>query len=276
MAENQNTENMEQEIPAQAEAPVEAKPTMRQQLRERFKKDYPEDDYETDDDGERLGGRIMSRLDENDKRLQHYRENDDKLKEMFTANPATARFFTRWGAGDDPVNLLAEVFGDKLKETVESPDAEERMKTGLQKYFDGIKKSNEADAEFQKNRDATLAMLDDDEANGGNYEENQKALDLLTQICVDMAVGKVSKETLKMAKNALNYDSNIKNAREEGIATGRNERYQEKLRQRAKGDGQPASGSGESQRKSPDVQMTSQERMGRRSAWDTEERRETW
>jgi len=290
MAENKNKEMEDQQTqsvdtetaaiqdaqsPVAAEAEMPAGPTMRQRLRERFKKRYKEDDYESDEDGELLGGRIMSQLDENEAALDKYREKDSKLRDMFVGNPSTARFFTRWGAGEDPLNLFAEIFGDKLRETLDSPDAEQKMKSGMQKYFDNIKRNKDAEEEFQNNSEQTLAMIQERTDKGASFDEMKSAIDLLTGMAVDLVVGKVTPETLDIVLKAVNHDKNVTNAREEGLAAGRNERYQEKMRQRQKGDGQPAAASGSTQRANPDRQV-SRPGEGRRSAWDADEKRVTW
>lgn len=256
----------------------QARVPMRQQLRDRFKQDYPEDDYDTDEDGELLGGRIMDRLNANNEELTKRRGDDDKLRQLFASNAATGRFFTRWAAGEDPLNLYAEVFGDKLIETLQAEDGAERVKKGMEKYFANIKANDEASELFETNANETMATIEKMEAEEGISDEvMQKALDLGATIGTDMAVGKITPENLRVLLKAVTHDEDVTNAMNDGKAMGRNERYTENVRQRQRGDGQPAAATGGGSRVNPDRQVRRpEEEQGRRSAWDAEEKRTVW
>jgi len=258
-----------------AAQPAPEKLSMRQQLRNKFKADNPDDDYENDADGELLGGRIMSRLDEQDKQIGKYKNSDEKLRKMFMDNPATARFFTRWAAGEDPLNVYAAIFGDKLKDIVNGPDAAKNMEKGLNEYFNNLKSIEEADKIFAENTDKTMQLLKKKIEAGEDVAKLDAAWDAAMKIAAEAATGIVTEETLNMIMKSQSYDTDVTNARNDGMAAARNERYTEQLRQRAKGDGQPAAGQGIANRANPDREV-SRPNPSRKSAWEAEEQRSVW
>ena len=62
--------------------------------------------------------------------------------------------------------------------------------------------------------------------------------DLMMSVLNDLAIGKVSKETLQLFKRASDYEKDVEGAREQGRVDGRNEKI-EVEKKRMKGSGLP-------------------------------------
>ena len=68
-------------------------------------------------------------------------------------------------------------------------------------------------------------------------EQIDAVVNAILTVVRDGVMGKFSKETLAMFVNAINHDSDVASASEEGRVAGRNDKIVEGLRKRDKGDG---------------------------------------
>ena len=68
-------------------------------------------------------------------------------------------------------------------------------------------------------------------------EQIDAVVDAVLTVVRDGVMGKFSKETLAMFVNAINHDSDVASASEEGRVAGRIEKFVDGLRKRDKGDG---------------------------------------
>jgi hypothetical protein len=73
---------------------------------------------------------------------------------------------------------------------------------------------------------------------GFDEEGAQGFKDLVVSILNDVSAGKVSKDTLKLLKRAVDYDKDLNGALEQGRVDGRNEKI-EAEKKRMKGSGLP-------------------------------------
>lgn len=86
--------------------------------------------------------------------------------------------------------------------------------------------------------DASLETLRQfQEERGMSDEQIDAVVDAILTVVRDGVMGKFSKETLAMFVNAINHDSDVASASEEGRVAGRNDKIVEGLRKRDKGDG---------------------------------------
>ena len=83
-------------------------------------------------------------------------------------------------------------------------------------------------------------MIEEKQAKEGLSDEQvDKALELLISISRDGIVGKFSTESIDMALKAINHDADVATAEEEAKIRGKNEKVEETLRKKSKGDGMP-------------------------------------
>lgn len=75
------------------------------------------------------------------------------------------------------------------------------------------------------------------EERGMSDDEIDAVTDAILTVVKDGVMGKFSKPTLELFVNAINHDSDVASASEEGRVAGRNDKIVEGLRKRNKGDG---------------------------------------
>lgn len=207
----------------------------RDQHLERMRKKYPEKQFADD---EELFGQISDDYDQYEQENNAYKEREKSLSDMFRADPRSAYFLNDMRQGTDPVLGLVKRFGMEVKDVLDNPDMQEKLKEANQEYLDRVARSQELEQEYDTNMDATLETLS---AYQQENELSDEDIDSITaawlQIVRDGVMGKLTKETIILLANALNYDADVAGAKEEGEVAGRNAKIVEKMRQAKKGDG---------------------------------------
>lgn len=213
----------------------------RDQVGERLKNKYPDREWADD---EALFGQINDDYDEYEKTLKEKTDAEDRLTEMFTRYPHSARFITDMANGKEPWAGMVEQIGiDGITDMFDNPEYKEELAKAQEAYVQRLAKEKDLEEEYQKNLGESLTMLETAQSELGLSDEQlDAAVDLLMQIANDAIVGKFSRESVEMALKALNHDSDIAAAREEGTIAGRNAKIEEKLRKSKKGDGVPTLG----------------------------------
>lgn len=207
----------------------------REQQLERLRKKHPEKKFEDD---EEIYGQISDDYDEYEGELEGYRGREKTLADMFAADPRSAQFLTDMHNGTDPVLGLIRNFGVEIKDVLDDPEMQEKIAEANKEYVERLAKSKKLDEEYEVNLGATLETLRQYQADKGMSDEQiDKVVVFLLGIVRDGVMGKFSVETLDLACKALNYDSDVAAASEEGEVAGRNAKITEKLRKSAKGDG---------------------------------------
>ena len=231
MATERNDENLTQ-APPKGEAPVTSK---RQQALERLKKRYPDDSF---DDDEAIYGRMMDDYDNGEKELNGYKEREKALSDLFTADPRSAQFLNEWRNGKNPAIALVEMFGDDFVEELKDPKKQEELAAASKAFAERVAKEKEYDDLYQKNIEKSREMLEQLQKEEGIEDEDiNRAMEFLAGITTDGILGKVSRESVLMALNALDHDNDVNVARQEGIVQGKNTKINERLRKREKSDG---------------------------------------
>jgi hypothetical protein len=211
-------------------------------LFQRIRTSRPDANY--DEDEEEYARQAMSLLDELSQKSDAYDEMSKKLVTQFNRDPEEAEAFLEyldgkpWAAalrrhkGDEPFNLKE---GDEgWKEYVQAGKEREAQQA----------KNREALEMYIKNASDSDAAMEEFIAESGLDEEgSQNFKELVTSIINDMSAGKVSKDTLKLLKRAVDYDKDLEGAREQGRVDGRNEKI-EVEKKRMKGSGLPNTGAG--------------------------------
>lgn len=207
----------------------------------RLKAKHPEDNY---DDEEVLFGRINgdyddydSQISERDKRLARYAEDEKRLADMFASDPRSAKFLTDWSGGQDPAIALIREFGNDIRDIIDDPARQEEVAKANKEFAERVAKEKEYDEEYRRNLEASLAYLDELKSEGMSDDEIDSVMEFIITIVRDGLMGKFTPETIELARKAVNHDSDVAEAGEEGVIKGRNERIEERLRKGRKGDG---------------------------------------
>ena len=207
----------------------------RQSLNERMLSRYP--DLDVNDD-EALAGRMSDDYDELDGQLNGYKEREQKMVDMMSADPRSAYFLSNWHNGSDPAVELVRMFGTDIKDAIDDPEKQDAIAAANKEYVDRVARSRELEAEYSNNLDASLETLRAfQEENGMTDEEVDETMGFLEQVFTDALVGKFSRQSLEMARKAINHDEDVAAAADDAEVKGRNAKINETLRRRQEGDG---------------------------------------
>ena len=223
---------------AENQTPTTPKKSRREQFGERLKKKYPDREYADD---EALFGQIDDDYADYDNQLNQYKERESRLTDLFSKDPRSAQFITDMAKGNDPWIAVLERLGiDGVTDLLNDPSKQAEYAEANKKYVERLAKSKELDEEFNKNMPETLSMLEQVQQERGLGDETiDAAWELIERIGNEALVGKISRETLDMALNAVTHDADVNNARTEGTVAGRNAKIDETLRKPQQGDGTP-------------------------------------
>lgn len=222
---------------------------------ERLKNKYPDREFADD---EALFGQINDDYDSYDKELDGYKKNEKTFSDLFTSDPRSAAFLTNWRNGGNPVVELVRMFGDDFVEEMKDPKKQEELAKASQEFAERVAKEKEFDEQYQKNITQTLSTIEEiQKTEGKTDDEIDQAMDFLVGIMKDGILGKFSKESIQMAFQAINHDSDVAIAAQEGEVKGRNSKIEEKLRRSRRSDGtanlEGKNGGGSSRREGPDM-----------------------
>ncbi len=207
----------------------------REQALERLRAKYPDDSFEDD---ESIYGRMMDDYDNGEKELSDYKEREQALSNLFTSDPRSAQFLTEWRHGKNPVVALVEMFGDDFVEELKNPKKQEELAKASKSFAERIAKEKEYDDLYQKNIEESREMVAQLQTEEGLTDDDiNRAMQFIATITTDGILGKVSRESVLMALNALDHDDDVSLARQEGVVQGKNTRIDEKLRKRNRNDG---------------------------------------
>lgn len=201
----------------------------------RLKAKYPDVDIE---DEEAVYGRISDDFDDYDQKIGKYKEDEEKLSNLFGSDPRSARFLASWSQGGDPMVMLVKEFGKDILEGLGDPEKVDAIAAANKEYVDRVAKDKQYEEEYNKNIEETLKGFKElQEEKGYTDEEIDAASKHFIKVAADAIRGIVSKESLEMAMKALNYDADVEDAARRGEVKGRNAKIEEKLRKMGGGDG---------------------------------------
>ena len=207
----------------------------RDQHLDRLRKKYPDKKFEDD---EEIYGQISDDYDQYEQELEGYKGREKSLSDMFAADPRSAQFLTDMHNGNDPILGLVRNFGVEIKDVLDDPEMQEKIAEANKDFVERTAKSKKLDDEYEANMDTSLETMRQFQAEN-NLDDAQIdaiAAQLLT-IAGDVVMGKFTRESLELARKALNYDADVEAAGEEGEVAGRNAKITENLRKSNKGDG---------------------------------------
>ena len=256
--------------------PVKQKRT-RDDLRSYMANKYPDNNYDADEDlDDGLYGELEG-YEKNNKQLsednERYKKQESDINELFSRQPASANFLADIADGKDPIIGLIELYGtDGVNDILNDPEKKEEIAKAHQKYLDDAAEEKRLEEQYSKNIEKTLDGEEQAIANGEiSQEDVNKAHDFMKKIYEMIVMGDWTVKDLNAILKAVNYDSDISQAKEEGEIKGRNSKIVEKKRSRAQGDGMPViGGSGRMKKKNEGI---AQDKLGalarpKKSIWD--------
>lgn len=208
----------------------------RDQHLERLRNKYPDKKFEDD---EEIFGQISDDYDQFEQENGTMREREKTLSNMFRENPQAAFFLNDMREGKDPVMSLVRRLGMEVKDVLDDPAMQDKIEEANKEYLSRVAKSKELDEEYEKNMDETLnkTLPEYQQQNNLSDEEIDAICAAWIQILKEGIMGKLSTETITLIAKAINHDTDVANAQEEGEVAGRNAKIVEKMRNSKKGDG---------------------------------------
>lgn len=207
----------------------------RDMVAERMRSRHPDAQF---DDDEALFGKIGEDFDDFDNRIKGFQDRENAFAGMFGSDPRTANFLMDWKNGKDPLVEFARRFG---KDALEDEGKLEEIAAANQEYLERLAENEKLEKQYQDNIAKSLELASAfEQENGLTEEQGNQILDLIAQISKDYIVGVISRETLDMARKAINHDTDVDDAGREGEARGANKKIDEKLRKKGRTDSVPA------------------------------------
>lgn len=205
---------------------------------DRLKTRYPDKSF---DDDEAMFGQISDDYDDYDRQLGEYKDREQKLSDMFSADPRSAQFLASWRNGEDPAVGLIRLFGMDIKDAIDDPEMQDKIAAANKEFVERVAKEKDLEEEYKTNLQASLEEIDAFQAEHGlSDDEVDNVMEFLAGIVRDGILGKFSRETMDMGLKAINHDTDVTEAGEEGEVRGKNAKITERLRKRDEGDGTPS------------------------------------
>lgn len=215
-------------------------------LMERYKAEQPDVEFADD---EALFGKISEDYEDYDKMKGEYgtlKEDADVIKDFFAKSPDSAVLFSviRKDPNHNLVSALIDVYGEEIKDALESEEAKAKLAEASQAYAKRVAENDELEKIAAENLEVTDKNCDEVQAEKGLTDEEMDAvLADIIKVANDAQLNLVSKETLVAFINARKHDDDVAQAEQEGEIRGRNTKIEEKLRKAKAGDGTPNLGS---------------------------------
>lgn len=167
---------------------------------------------------------------------ERYKSNEKQLVDFATANKNNGMYLDDLMNGKDIFASAVERHGyEGVLEYLQSEEAREKYKQEDDNYRAKLEKSKALDDEAEANRQETdknlLAAI---ESGKFTREECEKAIDFLMDINDGLNVNHCEVSWIEMALKAMNHDSDVDNAREEGRIEGVNQGVEKQMKKKSK------------------------------------------
>lgn len=208
----------------------------REQHVERLRTKYPDKKFE---DEEELFGQISDDYDQYEQENGTMKEREKALSNMFRENPQAAFFLNDMREGKDPVMSLVRRLGIEVKDVLDDPGMQDKIEEANKEYLERVARSRKLDEEYERNMETTLnkTLPEYMQQNGLSEEDIDAICAAWIQIIRDGIMGILKPETIILIAKALNHDTDVASAKEEGEVAGKNAKIVEKMRNSRKGDG---------------------------------------
>lgn len=242
------------ETPAAEAAPAERKP--RELLYERIRTSRPDANY--DEDEEEYARQAMGMLDDLERKSGDFDKMSEKMMSRFNQNPEEAEAWLDYMDGTPMIAAIRRHMGDEALSMKEGADGwDDYVKAGKEREEQHAKNREALESYMQNAKDSDAAMDEFLKDEGFDEEGAQGFKSLVISIINDVSAGKVSKDTLKLLKRAVDYDKDIDGAREQGRVDGRNEKI-EVEKKRMQGSGLPNANAGGNASEEVDTKRSNQ------------------
>ncbi len=212
------------------------KPGARENLLSRARERYPDRNFadigaEPAEGTADLDEAIDEMLTDFSTRQAEYDENNNKLRDLLVNDPSAAEFVQKWVETGDPRTALVEIFGDDLGM---SEEGRNKFKDQLSGWRERKSANDTLEAEAESNWQASLSALEQwGNDKGLSLEQKRDVMLRLLAITFNGMENKYGTEDFDLALNAINHDTDVATARQEGEVAGRNERIAAARRERS-------------------------------------------
>jgi len=176
---------------------------------------------------------------EREEKLKRSEDNDSKLRGMFLDNPEISGVFSDISAGTHPAVAFITHYGEGIMAAKEDPEVAEQFTKAQQAYMDKLSSSKDIEGKQEANFQKSLELL-------GSFTQEKQMSDTEAEGFFEKIMTTVdgvfmmdwTRELLEIFWKGLCYDTDLKDAHKEGVATGRNEKITAKSKKDL-GDGLP-------------------------------------
>lgn len=223
-------------------AEIEEK-SKRESFLSRMKERMPDVDFDSEDPEVRYGA-FEKYDDETQSQLSKYKENDGKLKALFVKDPRFAAFMTDAVEGKSAPASFAKYFGKDMMDMSGDEEEMAKLNEANQEYLNRVAESNKLREEQEKNMEASAQDMTDFKAEKGMSDEDfEKFIGECYGVIENALMGKIDKSFMETMYKGLNYEKDVQEAADAGVAEGRNQKIDETLRKNV-GDNVPNLGAG--------------------------------
>ena len=166
-----------------------------------------------------------------------YDEKNSRLTELLISDPSAAEFIQKWIETGDPRSALVETFGDELGM---SEEGQSNFKSELEGWRERKASNDALEAESESNWQNSLSALEEwGNGKGLSLEQKRDVMLRLLSITFNGMENKYAAEDFDLAYNAINHDTDVANARQEGEVAGRNAKIEANRRDRNASEAMP-------------------------------------
>lgn len=227
----QDNENKPIEANEEQQAPIKSS---REAFVARVKDRHPDLD---DSDEEGFYSAVNADYDEDNdglEELKKYREDDERLRDIFQNDPRMANIFLGMARGENVLEYLIDNFGQDFLDAINDPENEEARQRIAEKQKQWVEKqatSRDLEKQAADNLDKALDAFDAvAEEMDADEEAKEEAFKKFTEFQQRAIVNDIDEDMWRLFFKGVNYDSDVEQAGMEGETRGRNTRIRERLR----------------------------------------------
>lgn len=231
MATQENENKPLEAISEEQQAPVKSS---REAFVARIKDRHPDLD---DSDEESFYSAVNADYDEDDEsreELKRYREDDERLRDIFQNDPRMANIFLGMARGENVLEYILDKFGPDFLEYINDPENEEvrqRIAEKQQQWIERQAAARDLEQKASENLDRALDAFDAvaDEI-GASDEDKEEAFRKFTEFQQRAIVNDIDEDMWRLFFKGVTYDADVEQAGMEGEVRGRNTKIRERLR----------------------------------------------
>jgi len=228
----QEQENKPIEAIEEQETPVTSS---RQAFVERIKSRHPDLD---DSDEEGFYSAVNADYDEDDEgreELKRYREDDERLRDIFNSDTRMANIFLGMARGENVLEYLIDNFGQDFLDAINDPEneeARERIAEKQKQWLERQAQSRELEQQASDNLDKALDSFDAvAQELGADENVKEEAFRKFTEFQQRAIVNDIDEDMWRIFFQGVTHDADVEQANAEGEVRGRNSKISERLRE---------------------------------------------